>query len=270
MLRPYGITVAPGDIIVLADPGAHCVHLYDRTKPRYRRITTGGKAPLLSPIGVAADDRGGIYVADSFRRVIFRYDTDGEFVDTLGRESDLIRPTGLAFDPRRKRLYVVDTGGHRVVGFDGDGTQVVSFGQHGAGEGQFNYPVAVAVDADGNLYVTDAMNFRVQVLDPDGRFVRAFGKPGNGGGDFDKAKGIALDSDGHVYVVEGLHDVIHVYDDAGQLLTVLGGTGTDRGQFWLPTGIHIDAAGRILISDSANRRVQILRYLGAPADGDLP
>ncbi|MFQ5876449.1 MAG: 6-bladed beta-propeller [Acidobacteriota bacterium] len=264
MVRPYGIAVTPEGRIAVADPGARCVHLYDPGRPRYRRVRSAANQRLVSPVGVAIDPRGRIYVADSFRRAIFRYGPKGEWLDTLGEEEGLVRPTGLAFEPVRGILYVVDTGGHRVLGFDAEGNRVLEFGRRGSGPGEFNYPAAIAVGPSGDLYVTDSMNFRVQVLDPGGRFLGSFGGPGDGPGDFDKAKGIALDADGHIYVVEGLHDVIHVYDGGGRLLTVLGGTGSGRGRFWLPTAITIDGAGRILISDSANRRVQILRYLGEP------
>jgi sugar lactone lactonase YvrE len=260
MARPYGVAVAPNGTIAVADPDARSVHLFDVEQSRYRRVIEADREPLVSPIGIAVDGQGRFYVSDSVRGVVLRFDPRGHWIDTLGAGS-LERPTGLAFDTTRNVLWVVDTAGHRLVGFDDHGREVSRFGARGTGPGQFNYPVAVAVDSTGRLFVTDSMNFRVQVLESDGRFVRAFGMPGNGPGNFDKPKGIALDSDGHVYVVEGLHDVIHVYDGEGRLLTVVGGTGIGEGELTLPAGIHIDG-DRILIADSANHRVQVLRYLG--------
>jgi len=260
MARPYGVAVAPNGTIAVADPDARSVHLFDVEQSRYWRVIEGDDEPLVSPVGIVADGRGRFYVSDSVRGVVLRFDPRGRWIDTLGAGA-LARPTGLAIDTARNVLWVVDTASHRLVGYDDDGNEVARFGERGTGPGQFNFPVAVAVDGAGRLFVSDSMNFRVQVLEPDGRFVRAFGGPGNGPGDFDKPKGIALDSDGHVYVVEGLHDVIHVYDGEGRLLTVVGGTGAGAGEFTLPAGIHIDG-DRILIADSANRRVQVLRYVG--------
>jgi DNA-binding beta-propeller fold protein YncE len=260
MARPYGVAVAPNGTIAVADPDARSVHLFDVEQSRYRRVIEGDDEPLISPVGVVADGQGRFYVSDSVRGVVLRFDPRGRWIDTLGAGGALERPTGLAFDTARDVLWVVDTAGHRLVGYDGDGNEVARFGERGTLPGQFNFPVAVAVDSAGRLFVSDSMNFRVQVLEPDGGFLRAFGGPGNGPGDFDKPKGIALDSDGHVWVVEGLHDVIHVYDGEGNLLTVIGGTGIGSGEFTLPAGIHIDG-NRILIADSANHRVQVLRYL---------
>ncbi len=267
MARPYAVAEAPGGTIAVADPDGRSVHLFDPAHTKYRRIRKAGGEPLLSPVGVAADGQGQIYVADSVRAAVFRFDAEGRFVDAIGGSAGLLRPTGLAFDREREILYVVDTLGHRVVGFDAAGTRVMEAGHRGTGEGEFNYPVSVALDREGNLYVGDSMNFRVQVLDPAGRFLRAFGAAGQAPGSFDKAKGLALDRDGHVYVVEGLHDVVQVFDAEGALLTVVGGTGNGPGEFDLPAGIHIDDSGRILVADSANHRIQILRYLGDPGNG---
>ncbi|MFQ5717972.1 MAG: 6-bladed beta-propeller [Acidobacteriota bacterium] len=265
LARPYAIAVAPDGRIAVADPDARSLHVFDPGHKRYHRLTRAGGRPLESPVGVAFDPEGRFYVADSARGAVFRSGEQARNLDRFVREGELRRPTGLAFDLGRGLLWVVDTLGHRVVGFDEEGRRKAVLGGRGTGDGRFNYPVAVTVGPGGRLYVTDSMNFRVQILDPERGFVASFGSAGTGPGDLDKAKGIALDRDGHVYVVEGLHDVVQVYDGGGRLLTVIGGTGTGPGQFWLPTGIHIDASGRIFIADSANHRVQILRYLGEAA-----
>jgi sugar lactone lactonase YvrE len=265
MSRPYAVTSLPDGSLAVADPDARSVHLYDARRVKYRRLLEAEGSPLVSPVGVASDGRGRIYVADSVRAAVFRFAADGKWLDTLGGGGALLRPTGLAFDRERGILYVVDTLAHRVVGFDDAGHRTFLSGRRGSNDGEFNYPVSIALDREGNLYVGDSMNFRVQVLDRTGRFLHAFGRAGTATGSLDKTKGIALDRDGHVYVVEGLHDVIQVFDRAGQLLTVIGGTGSGPGEFDLPAGIDIDEDGRILVADSANRRIQILRYLGDPA-----
>jgi DNA-binding beta-propeller fold protein YncE len=264
MARPYAVTVTPDGSIVVADPDARSVHLFDIGRSRYRRLTHAAGAELLSPVGLAADGVGRIYVADSRRQAVFRFGADGKWLDTVGADEKLLRPTGMAYDRDGETLYVVDTLGHRVVGFDGEGRKVVDLGGRGEQPGKFNYPVAVAVGPARQIYVTDSMNFRVQVFDPSGHVAGVFGTAGDGPGEFDKAKGIAVDSDGHIYVVEGLHDAVQIFDPAGRLLSVVGGSGSEPGRFWLPSGIHIGDEGRILIADSANRRIQVLRYLGRP------
>ncbi len=267
MVRPFDVAVAPDGRIAVADPDARSVHLFDTERSRYRRIVRTEEGYLASPVGVAFGAEGSLYVADSASGAVHRYDTKGRWDRLLAGKPDLQRPTGLAFDRNAGLLYVVDTGTHRILVFDSEGERIRVIGRRGTDEGEFNYPVALAIGPDGRLFVSDAMNFRVQVLDPLGSPRGSFGRAGMNPGDLDKSKGIAVDRDGHIYLADALHDVVQVFDDSGRLLAVLGGSGTGPGQFWLPTGIHIDSENRILVADSANGRVQILRYLGEGGNG---
>ena len=63
-------------------------------------------------------------------------------------------------------MYVMDTGNKRVVIFDPDGNFITQFGTAGFEPGQFDEPVGIALDADGNVYITDTWNQRVQVMAP--------------------------------------------------------------------------------------------------------
>lgn len=265
MHRPYGVTSTREGIIAVADPDGACVHLFDTRRSRYEMLTGPKSRRFLSPVGVAAGPEGALFVTDSVLGLVFRYQGDGRWAPPLGGEGALERPTGIAWDGATERLYVVDTGAHRVTVFDRAGGKLRDLGRRGTKPGEFNYPVAIAVGPGGRLFVSDSMNFRVQIFRTDGTFEKAFGRPGASPGEMDKSKGIALDGDGHVYLAESLHDVIQVFDETGRLLTVIGGTGSAPGQFWLPSGLHIDEDGRILVADSANGRVQILRYLGRGA-----
>jgi hypothetical protein len=71
-------------------------------------------------------------------------------------------------------VYVADWRNDRVQKFAGDGRFLVSIGTTGDGNGRFNRPSVVAVDADGDIYVTDQGNNRMQLFNPDGRYVEQF------------------------------------------------------------------------------------------------
>ncbi|MFN8678660.1 MAG: NHL repeat-containing protein [Thermomicrobiales bacterium] len=89
------------------------------------------------------------------------------------------------------------------VGKGGSCPTEVSFnnawGSSGSGNGAFNSPFGITIDADGYLYVTDTGNSRVQVFSANGTFQYAFGSQGNEDDEFQTPQGIAysVDNDGN-------------------------------------------------------------------------
>jgi DNA-binding beta-propeller fold protein YncE len=259
--RPHGVAADP-TTLAIADSARGQVHLLDLTRRRYRAIADAAGTPLQCPIGVATDDDGGVFVADSAQARVFHFSRRGKLLAEIGGE--FIRPTGLAFDPARGRLHVVDTGEHTVFSFQRSEKGFFllrKLGARGEDFGGFNFPTHATVDRQGNLYITDTLNFRIQIFDPEGAPLSSFGKAGDGRGDFAKAKGVAVDSEGHIYVVDSLYDVVQIYDRDGRFLLAFGGTGRTEGLLWLPTGICIDEEDRVYVADSDNARVQVFQYL---------
>jgi DNA-binding beta-propeller fold protein YncE len=77
-------------------------------------------------------------------------------------------------------IFVADgLGNARVAKFDRDGKFIKSWGQKGAGPGQFATVRSIAVDAQGNVYVADGGNHRVQVFDNNGTYKTEFRNLGN-------------------------------------------------------------------------------------------
>ena len=261
--HPYGIAVAPGERIYVVDSSAGGIHQYDLQRGRYAFHSGEG---FENPIGIAVDAGGRLFVTDSEGGVVVVMDEGG---NELGRIRDgLVRPTGVAVDPRSGELYVVDTQAHEVLVFDEtrrpfeDGGHLARrFGGRGAGPGQLNYPTLLAIGPSGHVYVSDALNFRIQVFTPDGTPLRTFGQLGDAVGEFARPKGLAVDSAGRVFVVEGLYDVVNVFDEEGRLLMTFGSAGRADGAFWLATGLALDERGRVFVSDSYNGRVQAFQLL---------
>ncbi len=272
--RPHGVAAsAGGERICVADPGRRVVHVFDRRERRYVELKGRKGEDFLSPIGVALDEAGNLFVSDSQRGKILVFDGALKFLYSIGGDEGAQRPTGLA--AARGRLYVVDTLGHRVLVYR-SGTRpaqlLFQFGGRGTGTGRFNYPTDIAVSAGGRLtpggeagriYVNDSLNFRIQVFDAEGRFLQAVGRPGGASGGFQRPKGIALDSDENLYVADALSDAVQIFDRGGRFLLGFGGPGRTDGEFWLPAGVAI-AADRVLVADSANHRVQVFQYLKEP------
>jgi len=269
LVRPYSVVTDSRERIIVSDPGAYGVHIFDFKQQKYKFITRRekNKESMLAPQCVAVDAQDNIYVTDSRLGKIFVFDADGKFSRVIGSlkygEGYFKRPTGIAVDSAANRIYVTDTLRNQIFVLDMQGNVLQRIGKNGTGDGEFNFPTELRLDGP-NLMVVDAMNFRVQVLDRSGAFQFAIGKLGDGLGEMFRPKGLGIDSEGHLYIVEGLSGMVQVFNREGQLLYYFGRNGTGFGDFRLPTGLFIDRADRVYVVDSYNRRVQVFHYFGLP------
>jgi len=256
---PVAVATGNDGRIAVADMGRKCVHLYIPAEQRYLRLHGPDKESIVSPVAVIFDDDLRLYLSDSTGRV-FAFGPDGAFpfsVQKAGADR-LLRPTGIAYSPRKKLLYVVDTLANKVHAFTADGALAFSFGGRGDAKGRFNFPTHIFWSATGELYVTDTLNFRVEIFDEEGKALGMFGHHGDGSGDLAMPKGVAVDKDGVVYVVDGLFDNVQLFNREGTFLLTLGKRGVDFGEFWLPAGAFI-RGDELYVCDTYNRRIQVFR-----------
>lgn len=266
--RPHAVASDSRGRIYVSDLELHKVLILDLTRHLYSTLkeARGVEQVFDLPAGLALDAGGRVYVSDSQKREIHRYGSDEILQLRFGKEN-LRRPTGLAVDSGRQRLYVVDTGSHQVKVFDTEGVFLKTIGERGTGPGKFNFPTGIDLDRDGNLYVLDAMNARVQVLDPEGNFVRAFGERGTALGAFQVPKAIAVSPSGHVYITDSRQSRVFIFDLEGRFLLAVGGQSAitsgqiSPGGMYLPEGIDVDATEAIWIADAFNRLVHRFQYL---------
>lgn len=132
-------------------------------------------------------------------------------------------------------------------------TFLFKFGIFGAGgfsapDGQFYWPVRVAVDASGNIYVADYNNDRIQKFDPSGSFLGKIA--------VSRAYGVAVDADGNIYGAEFSSSLIKKFDPGGTFLSSFGSYGSGDGQFIYPRDVDVDADGNIYVVDNGNARIQ--------------
>lgn len=157
--------------------------------------------------------------------------------------------------------------------------QIGSVGVAGNAPGQFSFPRAVAVDAEGRVYVADSGNHRVQVFNPDGSFLRQWGSlckldtgegcVGGGDGQFNEPWGIAVGQDGSVYVSDTWNHRLQKFTNDGQFVTkwgAFGSTGGELGQeklFYGPRALAIGRDGNLYVMDTGNKRVQVFTPEGS-------
>ena len=135
------------------------------------------------------------------------------------------------------------------------------WGTFGSGNGQFFYPLGIAVDSQGYIYVADTGNNRIQKFNSDGTFQAKWGSFGTENGQFNAPSGIAADSQGYIFVADTDNDRIQKFDSAGNFQTMWGVSGSDNGELNSPCGAAIDSQGVAYVTDKFNNRVQKFRYV---------
>lgn len=108
-------------------------------------------------------------------------------------------------------VYVTDTDNNRIQKFSSSGTFITKWGSYGTGDGQFDTPSGVAVDASGNVYITDYYNNRIQKFSSGGTFITKWGSKGTGDGQFYYPQGVTVDSSGNVYVADSGNYCVHKF-----------------------------------------------------------
>jgi DNA-binding beta-propeller fold protein YncE len=156
---------------------------------------------------------------------------------------------------RDGRVYVVDSGNHRIAVFARGGKRLFTFGTRGTGPGQLRDPVGLGIAPSGQVYVADKGNHRIQVFDPDGAARGGFAV--TVGGKPVAPIDVAIDPGGKaVYVTGNTNHKVMAFSPAGRLLQQWGGEGMMRGEFRYPATIAIGGDGRVYVVDVLNTRVQ--------------
>ena len=172
---------------------------------------------FASARGLAVDNDGNIYVADTGNARVQKFSGKGEFLAAIGRAGagpgQLKNPVGVAVDSDGV-IYVTDAGTHQLIKFGGNGQFIDQWGGPPPG---FYGPLDVAVSPNGNLYVVDQGRARIVVMDRAGNTIKEWGKKGNGPGEFDDPTGVAVGGD-RVYVADEKNNRIQVFDLEGKFL----------------------------------------------------
>lgn len=153
-------------------------------------------------------------------------------------------------------IWIVFAGAARA---DDSARFLLEWGKKGSKHGEFNFPIAIAINAADEVFVTDHYNARVQKFSTEGKFLAEISvAPG--------PSGIAVSATGAIYVghfsgvkgvKERLSDKVTVYSPAGKLLREWGKSGSGDGEFNMPGGIAIDKEDRVYVADQTNHRVQV-------------
>jgi DNA-binding beta-propeller fold protein YncE len=178
-----------------------------------------------------------------------------------GRQNqDLSMPTDVAIGAEG-RVYVVDSGHHRIALFDTAGNSLGYFGSEGKAEGQLQGPVGIAAGPDGNVYIADRGNQRLQVFAADGTFLKTLALLEEGQAVTPVGIVVAADGKSLFVTANNSHRVLSA-DRKGKIRSGWGGEGKDPGQFRYPATLALDNSGNVLVVDVLNQRIQVFDAAG--------
>ncbi|HEY4322864.1 MAG TPA: NHL repeat-containing protein [Mucilaginibacter sp.] len=245
-----------------------------------------------SPVGIAVDGAGNLYVADYGNNLI-RKITNGGLVSTFAGSgmqgsvngaanvATFNEPTGIAVDASGN-LYVADAGNDRIRKISSVGTVSTLAGVdstgavNGPGVGaSFFDPLGVAVDGSGNVYVADAGNNMIRMITPAGIVSTLAGNNAGasngalGKTSFNNPTGVAVEGAGNVYVANYLNNIILEVNQGGTVTTLAGTgqTGANDGPdssatFYYPNSVTVDAANNVYVADGVNNLIRKITPAG--------
>ena len=170
------VGVDKNDNVYVFNRGDHPMMVFDR-EGNFLRSWGEGQYPRAHGVHMGPDDS--IYLTDDGGHFVRKCSLDGKVLLELGVPGEpkpymsgepFHRCTHTALSPKGE-IYVSDGYGNaKVHKYSPDGKLLMSWGEPGTGEGEFNIVHNICTDADGWVYVADRENHRVQVFDGNGRY----------------------------------------------------------------------------------------------------
>jgi streptogramin lyase len=251
--KPFGVAADASGNVYVADAGNNQIRMISAVTGMVNTFAGTGTTGALnvadsvsfnSPLGVAVDGTGNIYVAD-YENNLVRKITQAGVVSTLagsgakGADDGLDTaatfnlPQALAVDAAGN-VYVVDNGNDliRKVTPTGQVSTFAGSGQSGNSDGtgtgaSFNSPFGITIDTSGNLYIADSGNNLIRKITPGGTVTTIAGSGSRGAADgtgraasFDTPAGIAVDKSGNIYVADENNNLIRKISQAGTVTTI--------------------------------------------------
>lgn len=235
---------------------------------------SGTSASFRNPWGLAVDQSGVVYVADTNNHRIRKIMPEGQvsvfagsatagLADGTGVAAQFNGPAGLDVDAAGN-VYVADRLSNRIRKISPAGVVETIAGStsgtagtaDGAGSvARFNGPSGLTVASDGTIYVADSSNHRIRKITPAG----VVSSLAIGQSSF--PRDVAIDRDGTIIIADSGNNRIQRMTPSGDVSTITGGLGLVDGnlasaRFSNPYGVEVDAFGTIYVADTNNHRIR--------------
>ncbi len=174
----------------------HPICIFDRDG---NLVSSWGAGLISFAHAIYLDKEDNVWLVDRNKHQVFKYTNDGKLLMTIGDEGSrsdtgvaqddyssttwssvthsgapFNMPAGIAVNDAGEIFIADGYANARVHKFTSEGKLIMSWGDPGSGDGQFNLPHGVWIDSQGRVLVSDRENDRVQVFTQDGKFVSSW------------------------------------------------------------------------------------------------
>jgi DNA-binding beta-propeller fold protein YncE len=206
---------------------------------------------FIFPRGLAVDNAGNIYVADTNNDRLQKFSPTGVFLSIMGKRGSgpgqFLEPGGIAVDSGGN-IFVADVSNHRVQKLKPDGSFLAEWKGPEPG---FVAPRDIAIGPDNSVYVVDQGRSQIVRLDPNGKALIVWGTPGKDDGQFSGPTSVVVDGkNDRVYVADPGNKRIQVFDTNGKFLVkwLVEAWGTPAS--WYFQDLALDSKAGLLYASS--------------------
>ena len=210
-------------VSIAVDPEGF-IWVIDKAKDRLLKLDENGKTLLCvgssgskagyfsNPTDILISKKGIIFVADTGNKRIQAFNTDGVFLNIIGKRgkiSVMKMPLSLALD-NNNNLYILDGEKKTVSVYSKEGLQLAEFGAKTNSKWYLYNPVSISV-TENEIFILDSGKNIVKVFTLSGRFLMEFGAKGTGKGDFNKPWSIIMTSNTGFLISDTANERIQIF-----------------------------------------------------------
>ena len=204
-----------------------------------------GSGELREPVGIAADSRGFVYVADAMAGKVYRYAPDGGSLEfELPRDVAGFYPIDVAV--QESFILVLDYSRNGILRYDAEGSYLdvlLSFDEFTR-----TRPVSITAGEGGRLLTTDVAHHTVALWTPLLQRELVIGEFGRSPGSFNEPRKAAFLPDQRIVVAESGNKRLQFFSPAGGYEGVLQPPPGER--LVAPRSIVVDEEGTIVVCDA--------------------
>ena len=218
----------------------------NRVALRYRNQCSLLELNFDQPCGVTVDQNDNIYVSETQRRRLSKFDKTGKLIISLSGENDLIvAPAGIKMI--RNDLYVSDAGSVQVFDQNLNFTNSIS-ARLGMGVAD------ITSSPGGYLYVAETEPPMIHVFTVGHTYLHSIQHA-----DLRSPSGVCFDVHQQLlYVCDSAVGCVFVFRHDGEYVMKMTIEGGRSNQMRAPTGITLDKDGYLYVCDTGNNRVVVL------------